>query len=82
MMLGLYAVKDTKTTFWKPFTHHNDMSAQREFSSLVNSNNELVASNVADFELWCLGSYDDVTGSIVSELKFICNGVSVKKVNE
>ena len=82
MITGLYCIKDTKTTFWKPFVHHNDLSAQREFSNLVNSGNELVSANVEDFELWCLGTYDDVTGAIVSELKFICNGVSVKKVTE
>lgn len=82
MILGLYAVKDTKTVFWKPFTHHNDLSAQREFSNLVNSGNELVVSNVADFELWKLGEYDDVTGEIKSHVEFVCNGVAVKKVNE
>lgn len=82
MITGLYAIKDTKTTFWKPFVHHNDLSAQREFSNLVNSGNELVASNVEDFELWRLGSYDDATGVIESEIVFICNGVSVKKVKE
>lgn len=82
MKTGLYAVKDTKTVFWKPFVHHNDLSAQREFANLVNSKNELVASNVEDFELWKLGTYDDVTGSIVSQPVFICNGISVKKVNE
>lgn len=82
MIHGLYAIKDTKTVFWKPFTHHNDLSAQREFANLVNSNNELVASNVNDFELWKLGAYDDVTGTIVSKVEFVCNGISVKKVNE
>lgn len=82
-MIGkLYAIKDTKTTFWKPFVHHNDLSAQREFANLVNSGNDLVASNVEDFELWSLGTYDDVTGTIVSDVVFVCNGVSVKKVTE
>lgn len=82
MKSGLYAVKDTKTVFWKPFVHHNDLSAQRVFANLVNSGDELVASNVEDFELWRLGIYDDVTGSIVSKPEFICNGTSVKKVTE
>lgn len=82
MISGLYAIKDTKTVFWKPFVHHNDLSAQREFANLVNSNNELVASNVDDFELWKLGTYNDVTGAILPKIEFICNGISVKKVDE
>ena len=82
MKSGLYAIKDVKTAFWKPFVHHNDLSAQREFANLVNSGNELVASNVEDFELWKLGEYDDTTGAIVSKPVFICNGISVKKVKE
>lgn len=82
MITGLYAIKDTKTVFWKPFVHHNDLSAQREFTNLVNSNDVLVSSNVADFELWKLGTYDDTTGAIVSKVEFICNGTSVKKVKE
>lgn len=82
MIKGLYAIKDTKTTFWSPFLHHNDLSATREFSSMVNSGNDLVANNVQDFELWKLGEYDDVTGVIISKVEFVCNGASVKKVNE
>ena len=82
MIYGLYAIKDVKTVFWKPFTHHNDLSAQREFANLVNSGNDLVASNVDDFELWKLGEYNDATGAILSKPCFVCNGISVKKVNE
>lgn len=47
---------------------------------MVNNQN-VVADNPEDFELWCLGSYDDVTGQLVSDCKFVVNAMSVKKVS-
>ena len=78
--MKLYAIKDVKVGFWKPFCQPNDAVASREFSNLINSTREsIVKDNPCDFELWCLGTYDEATGAIVSDVQFIISGASVKK---
>lgn len=80
MRAGLYAIKDVKVGFWKPFVQPNEGVAIREFSNLVNSpGNDFVAQNYADLELWCLGTYDDVTGEISTEVEYIVKGADVKR---
>lgn len=81
--MKLFAIKDTKVGFWKPFVQPNDAVAVREFSNMVNSSvNSFVTDNYEDLELWSLGTYDEKTGEIVSDVQFICTGVSLKKVGE
>ena len=83
MIRGVYAIKDVKTSFWPPHVQINDVSAQREFTNMVNSSrNEFMEQNFADCELWKLGEFDDQTGVITSAPVFICSGVDVKKVKE
>lgn len=82
MIKGIFAIKDTKSEFWNPFAHFNEQTAQREFALMVNAPENPVSQNPADYELWLVGSYDTTTGAIVPNLQFICNGISVKKVNE
>lgn len=78
--MKLYAIKDVKVGFWKPFTQHNHPVAIRDFGNMVNSReNSFVSENYEDLELWYLGTYDDSTGVISSDVQFITNGVNVKK---
>lgn len=79
MKIGVYCIKDTKTSFWKPHCQINDLSARREFENLVNSDrNDFVAINYKDLELWKLGEFDDATGIIESNVVYICSGKDVK----
>lgn len=83
MITNLYAIKDTKATFWKPHVQLNDLTARREFDNMVNSGaNEFFSVNYADLELWCLGTFDDANGVIVSDIRFVCSGTDVKKVGD
>lgn len=78
--MKLYSIKDNKVGFWKPFVSHNDAVASREFGNMINSSNDsFVKDNYADLDLYCLGTYDDNTGVITSDVQFICSGVSLKK---
>lgn len=79
MIRGIYAIKDVKTAFWQPWVHHNDNSALREFSTMVNGDN-VVGEHPGDFELWKLGTYDDLTGAISPSLEFVVSASSLKKV--
>lgn len=80
MTLGVFSIKDTKSEFWKPFTHHNEHTALRELSLMVNSEQNPVADSPADYELWLIGQFDTATGVIVPDLKFIAGAASLKKV--
>ena len=78
--MRLYAIKDVKVGYWKPFVQHNDSTAHREFANMVNSKTDsFVTDNFQDLELWSLGSYDENTGVIESDVNFIVNGSSVHK---
>ncbi len=80
MIVKMYCIKDTKTNFWKPHCQVNDLAARREFENLVNSpKNDFIFANYSDLELWHLGEFDDVTGIIKSDVKFVCSGVDVRK---
>lgn len=83
MILGVYCIKDVKTSFWRPHTQVNDVAAIREFDNMINSrSNAFVNDNYADLELWKCGTYDDVTGNISPCLEFIVKGIDVRKVVE
>lgn len=83
MKLGVYALKDVKVGFWKPFTQPNDAVAQREFDNLVNaSNDSFIVQNYEDLELYKLGEFDDETGVLKSKVRYMLKGVDVKKVTE
>lgn len=82
MIYGLFAIKDTKSEFFKPFTHFNEQTALREFGLMVNNKANAISDNPADYELWRVGQYDTTTGTIVPQTEFIVNAMSVKKVNE
>lgn len=80
MINGVFAIKDKKSCFWKPFCQPNDLVARREFDNMVNSSNEFMQQNYADMDLYKLGTYDDETGVIESKVEFVCSGSDVKKV--
>lgn len=83
MIVNMYAIKDTKSSFWKPHTQVNDAVAIREFSNMINSGaNDFCCINYADLELYRIGTYDDANGATTSEVVFICSGTDVKKVGE
>ena len=78
--MNLYAIKDNKVSFWRPFTQPNEAVAIRDFSNMINhSNDDMVKQNYADLDLYQLGTYDEHTGEIVSDVKFVAAGASVKK---
>lgn len=80
MIKELFAFRDKKVGYWSPFVHHSDATAQREFKQMVNhSNNEFVVQNYPDIDLYHIGSFDDQTGDLVSDVRYICNGSDVKE---
>lgn len=69
-MTNLYAVKDVKSSYWSPMAVVNDAIAIRDFTGFVNHKE---AAHIAkDLELWRLGTYDELTGIIESNVEYVC----------
>lgn len=80
MIMEIYAIKDTKVGFMQPFYLQNNAVAIRAFTNARNSTqaNE-VNTNPEDKELWHLGSFNDQTGAITSDIAYICKAEDVLK---
>lgn len=77
--MKIYAVKDTIVgTFMVPFYQHNEAEARRGFELAINSNGE-IAKLYKDLQLFELGEFNEITGEIKSEVKFIANGAEMKR---
>lgn len=75
MIMHIFAIKDKKVAFMSLFTQANEEIAKRNFKNTVN--NTEMKLDPADFELWKLGTYNDLTGSIEQETKFIISAAEV-----
>lgn len=72
MKLNIYSIKDTKIGYMSPIYLQNDGVAVREFANLAkDTNKNIVNTNYEDKELWLLGHFDDQTGAIEPEVRYI-----------
>lgn len=71
-MKKIYSIKDKKSGFNPQLMiFDNDEIAIRYFKVLSQDEKSLLFMYEEDFELWCLGSIDFLTGVITSEPNFI-----------
>lgn len=87
MKLKIYTIYDhAAKAYNKPFYEHTDGVALRIFTNLVNSKEETtIAQYPEQFALFCIGEYDDATGSVStfdSGKKAIATGNEVKAATE
>ena len=64
----------------QPFYQANNAVAIRAFTNAVNDekvNN--INQNADDMELWLLGTFNDETGVIESNVQFLCKANDVKR---
>lgn len=84
MKYGIFSVKDVKSgSFFPPFHSLTHGTAERQFSVNVNDDhpNNMLRKYPADFELWCVGTYDDVSGDLVGlEAQLLCNAAQLVEV--
>lgn len=64
MILGVYVVRDVKSTFMTPTVDQNDNTAIRNFAHAVMKSDSVISSHKKDFELYKIGTYDNETGFI------------------
>lgn len=76
--MNIYALKDVKCGFMNPMTFKNDELANRAYKNMLADNQpNLVTMNPEDFELWCLGNYDQDSGIIKSDVRFVASATSI-----
>ena len=79
MTTTFFAVKDELAeTFYAPSLFNTEAEAKRNFATAINQN-PLWHDNASDFSLYKLGSFNDSTGLITTELQKVVSGHSVKK---
>ncbi|AXH72209.1 MAG: nonstructural protein [Microviridae sp.] len=67
MVMKIFSIYDVKAELYnQPFFMPARGQALREFADLVNDSQSRISKHPADYKLVCIGSFDDVTGEIVS----------------
>lgn len=65
----VYAIYDKQAEMFNlPFFQQTAGLAKRAFFDLVNDSSSTLFKHPEDFELWCLGKFDDVKGEFSSSL--------------
>uniref|UniRef100_A0AAU8AXJ1 Nonstructural protein n=1 Tax=Dulem virus 121 TaxID=3145598 RepID=A0AAU8AXJ1_9VIRU len=64
MKLGVYVIRDQRTSFMTPTFDYNDASAVRNFEHAVQQKESLFFSHPEDYSLYKIGDYDMDTGVI------------------
>ena len=80
MKTNIYAFKDTKIGFMQPFLQQNEAVAMRTLKMAVNDEHSQIRNMAEDIQLYQLGTFDDDTGEIVPEVKFIANAIDHKEM--
>lgn len=76
MKYVVVAIKDAKSRVWNtPAFEQSADSAIRAFGCIVSDGKSLPSLFPADFDLWCIGSYDADTGVLTScDHEHLANG--------
>lgn len=82
MIVNLYSVRDSITTYKLPWPARNDADALRTFRNTVSDPSSDLYRIRNDVQLWHVGEYNDETGEISGKLEFITNGGDVCDVGE
>jgi len=65
MQLKMYSVRDSKAeTFHPPFYKRTHGEAERDFQALAHDEKSQVSKFPEDFDLYWVGSYDELSGKV------------------
>lgn len=62
MILGVYAIRDSKTGFLTPTVDQNDAAAKRNFEHAMMNEQSLFFSHPEDYSLYKIATYDTEQG--------------------
>ena len=74
MVFPLYSIRDSLVGYGVPFCADNDAVAMRYFNQAISQPNSIYQMNKNQFDLYCVGEYDNQSGEIDSKApRFICS---------
>lgn len=80
-MLFIFSIYDSAASYYQPpFACNNKGIALREFSDACNNKETFLAKHPADYTLFLLGTFDDITGEFVLEKTPIRLGTAIEFV--
>lgn len=80
MILEIFAIFDDKAkAFMTPFFMHNQAMASRTFKHTVNDPSHQFSRSPEDFNLFCLGTFDDSSGKLEAKQELLFNGLQLKE---
>lgn len=79
MNLGIYSIKDIKCDAFMPlFVMQNDIQAMRAFYQTTEDPTTQLNKYPEDFVLFKIGNFDDKTGHLYEDLKYLISAIGVK----
>uniref|UniRef100_A0AAU8B1F3 Nonstructural protein n=1 Tax=Dulem virus 149 TaxID=3145626 RepID=A0AAU8B1F3_9VIRU len=76
-MLKCFSVYDKKSeSFNTPFFAPTYGVAVRSFTDLALNRETVVGQHPEDFDLYCVGSFDDSTGNVAECREYLCNALN------
>lgn len=85
MTLKLYTVFDrVASRHLPPIVSPNDDTAKRALRGAVNGGDQNLSHHSQDYDLYCIGSFDEVTGLVIgmSPIFHVCTASSLKVVHD
>ena len=79
MKMNVYSVKDNKVGFSNVWYANNDNEAIRNFEDALNDERSALSKHPLDMELYGIGTWEDQTGTMTSEVRYITNGTEKYK---
>lgn len=75
MEYNVYSVKDKKIGYMNTWCAENDNVAKRDFGDAINDPRSTLNRHPYDMELWRVGTWNDKTAEIKSDIEYLCSGV-------
>lgn len=83
MVLGIYVMRDQRTSFMTPSFDMTDQAAIRNFEAAMQRVDSLLHSHPQDFSLYKIGEYDTLTAMISADTpQLLVDGASFKEVSK
>lgn len=80
--MKLYSILDRKShTYGAPMMFDQDEIAKRTLKIALSENGlgKTIALYPEDFEVYCLGEFDQETGEVLPDIKFVTNVADLKE---
>lgn len=75
--MKMYAFKDIKVGYMEPFLQQNDQVAVRTFTATIKNQKNIMSAYKEDIELWCIAEFDETTGDIFAEKRYMIGGKDI-----